>query len=263
MAIYFFDMDGTLTPSRKKMQHDIAVRLGQLSTLAKIGIVTGSGMDYVVEQCKMLEEVFVINWDNINFLPCNGTQWYVWDNNKFVTKHKADMRSKVGKENYKLLISYLSAAQSAATINELDDLDVTGTFIQYRNSLVNWCPIGRNSGDAEREAFVSLDEKTGFRDSQIKAIREFFDKEKIDSLIIAKGGDTSFDIYPVGWDKTYALQHFDESDVSFVGDRCSGNGNDATIYNACLPKGFETAGPEETKQIIQRFIDAEQDKIRQ
>ena len=69
MAIYFFDMDGTLTPSRKKMQHDIAVRLGQLSTLAKIGIVTGSGMDYVVEQCKMLEEVFVINSQSLLWRP--------------------------------------------------------------------------------------------------------------------------------------------------------------------------------------------------
>ena len=62
------------------------------------------------------------------------------------------------------------------------------------------------------------------------------------------------DIFPEGWDKTYVLKHFPESDwdVFFVGDRCSPSGNDWELYNHLQPLGrsFETSGPEETVEII-------------
>ena len=65
------------------------------------------------------------------------------------------------------------------------------------------------------------------------------------------GGDTSFDIYPKGWDKTYALRHFSDKTVWFVGDRArSPKGNDYEIFQACGWRSFHTNGPEQTKSII-------------
>jgi phosphomannomutase len=77
-------------------------------------------------------------------------------------------------------------------------------------------------------------------------------------IIVKLGGNTSFDIYPIGWDKTYALTHFEQGkwDFWFVGDRCSFGGNDYEIFNLLKPKqrAFETGSPEETVEIIDNYI---------
>ena len=71
-------------------------------------------------------------------------------------------------------------------------------------------------------------------------------------ITIKLGGDTSFDIYPTGWDKTYGLRHFSGWDVWFVGDLCYENGNDLEIYESCGSQGFQT-GPNETVEIIKNI----------
>jgi phosphomannomutase len=74
----------------------------------------------------------------------------------------------------------------------------------------------------------------------------------IDEITVKLGGDTSFDIYPTGWDKTYALRHFSGRNVWFVGDRArSPKGNDYEIFRACEPRSFHTSGPEQTKEIVE------------
>ncbi len=45
--VVLFDMDGTLTPPRKKMQWDVIDVLTDLQKHCEIGIVTGSDIDYV------------------------------------------------------------------------------------------------------------------------------------------------------------------------------------------------------------------------
>ena len=69
------------------------------------------------------------------------------------------------------------------------------------------------------------------------------------------GGETSIDIFPVGWDKSYALKYFKGYEVYFVGDRCFVGGNDFDIYKEMIPgNGFKTSGPDETMVIISKLI---------
>ena len=47
-------------------------------------------------------------------------------------------------------------------------------------------------------------------------------------------GQISFDVFPIGWDKTYCLQHVKDagfSEIHFFGDKCFEGGNDFEIYN--------------------------------
>ena len=37
-------------------------------------------------------------------------------------------------------------------------------------------------------------------------IKNMFAKENINNVTVKLGGDTSFDIYPKGWDKSYCLK---------------------------------------------------------
>ena len=68
--------------------------------------------------------------------------------------------------------------------------------------------------------------------------------------------ETSFDIYPVGWDKSYVLSRFNDENVWFVGDRCEGLGNDVEIYNALQPHGraFKVMSPDETPSKVREIM---------
>jgi len=145
----------------------------------------------------------------------------------------------------------------AELLQEEFSIPLTGNFIQNRSSMINWCPIGRNAQPAQRKEFMATDNLYNIRERYIEKLADLLHKNEID-VVSKLGGNTSFDIYPPGWDKTYALQHFDKTkwDFWFVGDRCGINGNDYEIFNHLKDKGrsFETGSPEETVEIIDLYI---------
>ena len=85
--------------------------------------------------------------------------------------------------------------------------------------MINWCPIGRNATSNDREKFSNFDKSFGtstFRRTVLEQMREEFSNAQI-PVEIKLGGETSFDIYPEGWDKTFAMQHFPDSKIYFLG----------------------------------------------
>jgi phosphomannomutase len=134
---------------------------------------------------------------------------------------------------------------------------LAGDFVQNRVSMINWCPIGRASGREARKAFKITDQNSNIRAKYINKLEDIIKDEKIGATV-KLGGDTSFDIFPTGWDKTYALNHFDENSWRFwfVGDRCYPQGNDYEIFSFLKDTGcaYETSGPEETLEIIDFHI---------
>ena len=67
---------------------------------------------------------------------------------------------------------------------------------------------------------------------------------------------TSFDIYPKGWDKTYALKHYDNHEIWFAGDKCEEGGNDYHLYEALrgVGRSYKVATPADTIALIDKFI---------
>jgi hydroxymethylpyrimidine pyrophosphatase-like HAD family hydrolase len=59
--LVLFDMDGTLTPPRSHLDYNLVDTLRELVKFAEIGIVTGSDMDYLMQQCG-----FLTSKDNIS-----------------------------------------------------------------------------------------------------------------------------------------------------------------------------------------------------
>jgi len=136
------------------------------------------------------------------------------------------------------------------------DLPFSGTFFQYRGSLLNWCPIGRTADTQQRDEWKKWDEGYCIRSNYMDELQKYIAKEKL-PITVALGGSTSFDIYPAGWNKTYGLQHYDGWDVLFVGDKCQPGGNDWHLYSALsdADRAWETDGPETTISIINRIIE--------
>ncbi len=253
-AIVLFDMDGTLTPPRKKINNDVTEALKSLQDFARIGIVSGSPYDYIQQQMgSAWSGDHTLEAQHLTIMPCNGTQLYTYSNeqNLFVQKSCTDMIDFLGFQKYRIMISILTDLQNQV-IESYEDLPVSGNFISFRGSMVNWCMIGRDASDSMRQSFVNMDEGLRLK------LQSMFKTELLDAGITgissALGGSTSIDIYPCGWDKTYCLSHVpDDHVVYFVGDKCKGGGNDAELFESPRTISYETSGPSQTLKIIERI----------
>ena len=256
--IVLFDMDGTLTEPRKSFDNSLINPLIMLSNKADIGIVTGSDIDYLREQLDMLLKSVIIR-SKLHLLPCNGTKYYPppsLPSMDFEISSQVNMKDVLGKSIFKQIM--ISLIEQQASI-DLYGIPLTGHFISYRGSMINWCPIGRNATEEDRKKFIDYDLTSSptYRERVLERLyRKFQSRGVINELTIKLGGSTSFDIYPKGWNKTYCLNHFPNWETWFVGDKCDANGNDKEIYDllAKETKAFKTESTNNTKLIIENDI---------
>ena len=258
-TLVLFDIDGTLTEPRKTISRTVLIALRELCRYAEVGFVTGSDLEYIKEQLWPLLNDPIVRI-NCHVLPCNGTKYYVPygdEDPKLQEIHNVSMKEEIGEKTFNRLMGALCMLQGEI-VQEIEyEVPLSGHFIQNRDSMINWCPIGRDAIDSQRENFKALDKLYKIRHKYLKILNDYIDSSNA-KLVVKLGGNTSFDIYPRGWDKTYALTHYNahEWDFWFVGDRCSVDGNDFELFSLLKPKGraFETGGPEETVEIIDFHI---------
>jgi len=254
MKTILFDLDGTLTESREKLSEEMAKILEIVSQRFKVGIVSGSGLDFIDEQISgVFSEEFMAS---LLIMPCNGTKFYKWrpTTKTYENLYDSDMIDDIGRLEYNDLLARLLREQHKFMLDCPVSLDCTGKFFDYRGSMLNWSPMGRNGSKKTREDFVKFDKEEGYRIRIIEELKRFCNSQKI-HVDIKLGGDTSFDIYPVGWDKTFCLQHVDSElkDIYFFGDRCFPGGNDYEI-SKMIGKSYQVEGPEETLKILEKFL---------
>ena len=255
--IVLFDMDGTLTPPRKPIEEDVIRALKELLSITKVGLVTGSGYEYVKQQCESFFNSD-ISLENFYILPCNGTQKYLLQGGQWVQDFSLNMRESIGDRDYNYLVRELLYHQYMCSLTSNGyGFNLAGNFIAYRDSMLNWSPTGRSANHSDRELFVKSDNEFGIRKKVFKKLVS--DERLSKKLSFSMGGSTSIDIYPHGWDKTYALNHFEDHNYWFVGDRCTiETGNDKPIYdkvNELFPgQAFEVEDTAQTIKIINNII---------
>lgn len=255
--LILFDVDGTLTEARAGINTKMLRGLRELCRYAEVGFLTGSSLEYIKEQLwPALNDPIIKH--NCHLLPCNGTEYLITDGDEeiiFNTISRSIMEEEIGTGEMQRLFQILCALQ--AEIIQQHTFPLAGDFVQNRTSMINWCPIGRASDREARKAFKIIDQNSNIRTKYINKLEAILKEEKI-GVTVKLGGDTSFDIFPTGWDKTYALNHFDKNSWSFwfVGDRCYPQGNDYEIFSLLKDSGraYETSGPEETLEIIDFHI---------
>ena len=161
------------------------------------------------------------------------------------------------------LINYLGYDKYKEFINfclkYIADLDIpikAGTFVELRTGLVNVSPIGRNCSQEERDAFVAFNKEQKilekFRETLVKNFAEKF------KLEISIGGQISFDVYPVGWDKRYCLQFLEKlyDNIIFFGDKGYYGGNDYEIMtDPRITRGIRVQNPENTIECVNKIIE--------
>jgi len=239
-SIVLFDVDGTLTIPRQKIKPEMITFLEELHSHVDIGIVGGSDLPKMQEQLS----TDILNYDFIDYIFSeNGLVAH----HKGTCFHKKNIAQHLGENTIKRLINFC--------LRYIADLDIPikrGTFVEYRNGMLNVSPIGRNCSQSERDAFAIYDSQHHILKKMVSALKlEFQDV----GLKFSIGGQISFDVFPKGWDKTYCLRFLTEYDhIYFFGDKTHEGGNDYEIFQSPLTEGYTVTSPDDTiRQCKQLF----------
>ena len=207
-AHYIFDVDGTLTPSRDKIDPQFAEWFKQFVTVNTVCLVTGSDRIKTIEQIgEMLFNMCDMAYN------CSGNDVY-----RFGMPHR--------KNEWKL------------SQEHLDWLDVklkqskwkiyTGQHIDQRTGTANFSVVGRGASWSQRKEYYLWDQQNKQRESIAKEMVEKF--PELDAKV---GGETGIDIFEKGKDKSQIIDDFPYEDkLRFFGDRIDPSGNDYTLAQA-------------------------------
>lgn len=130
-----------------------------------------------------------------------------------------------------------------------------GTFIEFRTGLINVCPVGRTCSQEEREQFAEYDAVHNVRKNFVEALKNEFPSLGLEYSI---GGQISFDVFPIGWDKTYCLRQLPHKSlykaIHFFGDKTEKGGNDHELFMDSSVIGHKVTSPADTKQQLENFL---------
>ncbi|XP_053679341.1 phosphomannomutase [Anopheles nili] len=241
-VLILFDVDGTLTRPRELITEEMKNFLyQQVLPRATIGVVGGSDLEKMCEQLNGQE--FLQKFDYV--FPENGLVQY--EGGKEMGKMSISQH--LGEDILKRFINFC--------LHYIADLELPikrGTFVEFRNGMLNISPIGRNCSSEERKQFYEYDQAHQVRQKMIDRVRKEF--HEVD-LTYSIGGQISFDVYPVGWDKTFCLRHVSKrsrefKEIHFFGDKTSPGGNDYEIFSHPQTIGHSVTSPEDTrKQLVE------------
>lgn len=238
-TIVLFDVDGTLTESRKTIISEVRDLIIELKKKVTIGVVGGS--DFIKQKEQLGGDVLDIF--DYSF-PENGVVAYRHGKNI----HQNSIKEYLGEDKIQNFVNFC--------LRYLADLDIPikrGTFIEFRTGMINLSPIGRNCSQQEREQFCLYDSKNNVRSNMIATLEKEFPNYDLKYSI---GGQISIDVFPIGWDKRYCLKHlsskFDK--IYFFGDKTDPGGNDYEIYTAYEVDGNQVSSPQDTIDKVKKMF---------
>ncbi|GAK66608.1 phosphomannomutase [Moesziomyces antarcticus] len=255
-VLCLFDVDGTLSLARQTITPEFKALLAQLRQHCVIGVVGGSDLKKVREQLQISAADFVTEFDYV--FAENGLTGFR-DGQPLASQSFIGW---LGEEKYQKLAKFC-----LKYIANLDLPIMRGTFIEFRNGMINVSPIGRNASIEERIEFEKYDKIHNIRNTFVDALKNEFGDY---GLTFSIGGQISFDVFPHGWDKTYALRNvaIDQGsaeasttakqlgwdEIHFFGDKTYKGGNDNEIFEDPRTIGHTVTDPQDTmKQLRQLF----------
>ena len=234
MKKFIFDVDGTLTPSRGKIDPEFLQEMLYFAGTNDVYLVTGSDRD------KTLEQVGLDLYNSCKRVyNCSGSDAYEGDRN--VYRSEWDLPWEVER----FLHSELDYSQFPLR---------NGNHIERRPGGINFSILGRDKDPfLGRAEYVKWSKETNEREDIADRLRNNFP-----GLSVALGGQTGLDIGPWGSDKSQILRDFSEDDeIYFFGDRMEKGGNDYSLGEAVKEMGgypYTVNGWKETRTILEGIL---------
>ncbi|KZC07308.1 PREDICTED: phosphomannomutase [Dufourea novaeangliae] len=231
-VICLFDVDGTLTDPRQPIKPNVEKFLVEkVRKEFDIAVVGGSDLVKLKEQLgggSIFQKYKYVFAENGLIAFKDGKQLPT-----------ETIQSVIGEDALQDLINFC-----LKYISELHLPFKRGTFIEFRSGMLNVSPVGRNCSTEERIQFYEYDIENQIRQKFIHALKKEFPNL---ALTYSIGGQISFDVFPIGWDKTYCLRHIQGYDeIHFFGDKTAEGGNDHEIYESDLTVGHRVTCSEDT-----------------
>ena len=208
---FIFDVDGTLTPSRQKINTDFKHWFLEFTYSNHVYLITGSDYPKTLEQlgkgiCENVELVY----------NCSGSD--VWQGGKNIFSTEWILPE--------LAHNWLSEELTASRFSLR-----TGLHFEHRPGMVNYSVVGRNANTQQRAEYVIWDKMTKEREE----IAYRFNL-KFPDLDAKVGGETGIDIALKGSDKSQIVKDFDPHNdiLHFFGDRMDKDGNDYPLKKVII-----------------------------
>lgn len=208
----FFDVDGTLTPSRGRIDSEFKLWL-RTEFRHPFRFVTGSDPDKTKEQ--LGEDL----WASTTCYNCSGNHVFVYG----VEQYHSPWRLPESVANY-LAQRLVNSAW----------IDRTLPNFEHRVGLCNFSVLGRGATAEQRRAYYVWDCEHGERASLVEDLRQLFG----DIIEVTAGGETGIDIYAPGTSKAQVVRQFENSGIElvFFGDRQDPAGNDHDLAQHILTR---------------------------
>ena len=237
--VYVFDIDGTLTPPRQRMDENFAEFFLPFAKENIVYLATGSDIEKAREQVD--KRVLTLCR---GVFACSGNEF--WERGKRVYSHEF--------QPHPQLVTFLERC-----VEESDFPLKTGKHFEHRPGMLNFSVVGRNATLEERARYHEWDERK--RERMSIAITILAQPKEFRNVDVSIGGEISIDIYPKGKDKSQAVNMVREIHglpIVFMGDKMGPNGNDFPAARAL--KAGDTACQVENWQMTELLIRKELEK---
>jgi len=243
--IFIFDVDGTLTPSRRKMTKEFKEFFSNWIKKNNFYLVTGSDLP------KLQEQMCFFDIEAEGIFTCCGNEF--WLPNPSIPITSAELIYENKFKPPKDLIEYLEKQLEKSKYHHR-----AGNHIEDRGSMLNFSIVGRNCSLMERENYFKWDNLNCERREISRTIGCRW--PTLDAVI---GGQISIDIYPKGNDKSQVLNVIEQerlvppSEYIFIGDGIENGGNDYPLAelmdNTEICDWYHTKGWKHTMQILEKL----------
>ena len=211
--VYIFDVDGTLTPPRQKINKQFASFFVSFCEQKPVFLATGSDYKKVKEQ---ITKDIISKVDGI--FTCMGNELWVNDEKVYFKELKIPAEVQLWLTGQLYESKY--PKEKCGNIH-----------FEHRTGMLNFSVVGRDISKDIRSEYSNWDKISKEREKIVKNFNKLFKHYNLEACI---GGEISIDIQKTGSDKGQIFDYlsFYKTKV-FFGDKCKPSGNDYSLYHKC------------------------------
>ena len=241
-----FDLDGTLAPSKSRIDDEMARLLTALLDAVAVAVISGG--DFPQFKAQLLAYLPADErLQRLSILPTCGTKFYQYASGDWVKRYSEDF-TPAEKDTIR------AALEKAVDASGFKAAKTWGAAIEDRGSQITYSALGQEA---------PLDEKSRWDPdfAKRKKIKALLDAS-LSGFSVTLGGSTSIDVTKPGIDKAYGIRKLRDilgipiEAMLYVGDALFPGGNDYPVRGtgaACI----QVRDPNESKRVIEAVIACE------
>jgi phosphomannomutase len=257
-----FDLDGTLAPTKAKMDAEMAGLMKQLLEAKRVAIIGGG--KYELFKHQFLSELKVPKelLKKLSLFPVTSTVYLRYESgprSSDLNAWKKVYAHNLTKEQIKKIYKAINAVLKE--INYVPAKKVYGKTIENRGSQVTWSALGQDIVKVLGKKGVDAKNKWRDANTPVKLNIAKHLRMHLPDLEVHAAGHTSIDITKKGIDKAYGLKQIEKylkvkiKNMVFIGDAIFPGGNDYAVVKTGVDY-VPVKNPEDTKIVIKYILNS-------